>query len=196
MRYLNPFSSLRIYYNRGVHHWLDKSLPAQNSITLNHKNTFILPSRFGFIYLCSCVLLYFIGANYQDNLILFLLYFLLSFMLTCMLLSYQNLAGLTLTGNKITNQFAKQDCQVRLRVKHKKNNNMSQINFSFKHNSSTLAAIVNEQQVLLYAYSNIRGYFNPGRITLSSNFPCGLFSVWTHLDLNLSCLLFPEPVDN
>lgn len=180
---------------RRFERWLTARMPAQNSFTLNHANTFIFPSKFGLHFLVLCFILFLLGTNYQNNLILFVLFFLCSFMVTCLLLSYQNIAGLTLTANQVKAQFAGQDCVFCLRI-IKNLSPGQQIDFYFQNPSSPLKSVISEQQVLVYGLSNKRGWFNPGRVTIRSTFPFGLFTVWTHLDFGLCALLYPKPLES
>jgi uncharacterized protein (DUF58 family) len=175
--------------------WLKRRLPVTKEITLNSGNTFIFPSKLGLHFLLCCFLLFILGTNYQNNLILFLVFFLCSFMVTCLLLSYQNLAGLTLNAIEPEAQFSCCDCQFKLRV-NLSNTTATDIYFCFQTNSSQLKSIISNDIVELYSYSILRGYFDPGRVTVRSNFPFGLFNVWTHLDFGFNALLYPQPLEN
>jgi len=190
--------------NQRFDRWLVKRIPVVDSITLNRGNTFIFPSRFGLIFLATCVILFLIGTNYQNNLILFLVYFLLSFMITCLLLSHQNLSGLRLTASQTEDQFANEHCAFILRLslsKNAKTNCAQQTSFTFKQASSTFPATMAEplseqQNISLFAKSTKRGWFKPGRVTVQSYYPFGLFRVWSHIDFGFSCLLYPSPIEN
>lgn len=114
-------------------------------------------------------------------------------MLTSLLLSYRNLAGLSLAANPVKAQFAAQDCIFNLRI-DKPSRRGQQLEFCFQENSSVLKSLVTEQQVHIYSFCSRRGWFNPGRVTVRSTFPFGLFTVWTHLDFALSALLYPQPI--
>lgn len=194
-KYFNPTGPLKRLIKRGFERWLTARMPAQNSFTLNRKNIFIFPSKFGVHFLIICFVLFLLGTNYQNNLILFVVFFLCSFMVTCLLLSYKNMTDLTLTANQITPQFAGQDSVFCLRIT-KKPNRGQEIDFYFQQPSSALKSVIKEQQVFVYGLSKKRGWFNPGRVTLRSTFPFGLFTVWTHLDFGLRALLYPEPLAN
>lgn len=186
-----------VFLKRLINHlfvvWLNKRLPAQSHFVLNRTNTFIFPSKFGLHFLLLLFILFLLGTNYQNNLILFMVFFLCSFMLTCLLLSYFNLAGLTLNVGQADAQFAGQDITFRLRLL-KQVNRAEQIHFHFQNSSSPLESVINEKQVLLYALSNKRGLFDPKRVTVSSTFPFGLFRVWTHLDFGFSSIVYPAPL--
>lgn len=175
--------------------WLKRRIPMSKQITLNSGNTFIFPSKAGLHLLLSCFILFLLGTNYQNNLILFLVFFLCSFMVTCLLLSYQNLAGLNLFALKGDAQFAGKDSQFNLRLSHAKVEAKA-ISFEFQQPSSELKAVVEHNSVSVYACCHQRGYFNPGRVTVRSTFPFGLFNVWTHLDFGFKVLLYPHPVEN
>ena len=186
---------MKNYISKRFDKWLIKRMPAGGEFTLNSGNTFIFPSKTGLHFLVSCFILFLLGTNYQNNLILFLVFFLCSFMFTCLLLSYQNLAGLTLVAVAPDSQFACKDCCFKLTIKHPKT--MAQgLSFSFKNQRSQLQSMIKNNSVVLYSYSSQRGYFNPGRITVKSTFPFGLFNVWTHLDFDFKVLLFPSPIEN
>ena len=197
----NKFKTL---INQRFDRWLIKRIPVVDSITLNRGNSFIFPSRFGLMFLATCVILFLVGTNYQNNLILFLVYFLLSFMITCLLLSYQNLSGLVLTATNSEDQFANENCTFTLRLtlpRNAKSNRAQQTSFAFKQASSTfpssIAQPLSEQQnITLFAKSAKRGWFKPGRVTVQSYYPFGLFRVWSYIDLGFSSLLYPSPIEN
>ncbi|WP_413698632.1 DUF58 domain-containing protein [Psychromonas sp. KJ10-10] len=175
--------------------WLVKRMPAQRKITLNSGNTFIFPSKTGLHFLISCLILFLLGTNYQNNLILFLVFFLCSFMFTCLLFSYQNIAGLGLKAIQPEAQFASSPCRFTLTLQQPKSQ-VQDVNFYFKSAQSDLESTIKNETVVLYSYSEHRGYFNPGRVTVKSSFPFGLFNVWTHLDFDLRVLLYPSPIEN
>ena len=39
-----------------------------------------------------------------------------------------------------------------------------------------------------------RGHYNPGRLKVESVYPLGLLRVWTKIDLNINCLVYPRPI--
>lgn len=182
-------------FNQRFDRWLTKRMPAVDSIILNRGNTFIFPSRFGLMFLTTATVLFLIGTNYQNNLILFLVFFMLSFMITCLLLSYQNLAGLELTANNSKDQFTNENCTFSLRIKANKGG-AEQTHYRFKKSSAPLESVIQEERVQLFAKSAQRGWFKPGRVTIESNYPFGLFNVWTHLDFGFCCLLYPTPIES
>ncbi len=189
------FHKLKALKAKYFERWLSKRMPTVKQITLDRSNTFIFPSRFGCMLLATCLVMFLIGTNYQNNLILLLVFFLLSFMVTCLLFSYQNLSGLNLATVASDDQFTGQAAIFRLRINAKKGG-AQQTQYFFKNNTSNIKSVVDQQSVQLFAKSTQRGWFKPGRVTVQSYYPFGLFKVWTYLDFGFSCLLYPAPLEN
>lgn len=186
---------LKASLNKRFDAWLNKRMPAEDNITLHRSNAFIFPSRAGGMFIATCFIMFLFGTNYQNNLILFLVYFLLSFMITCLLLSYQNLSGIIFTATSSDDQFANKDCAFTLRIDAKLNS-AQQTTYAFKDAQSAIQSVVDERQVTLFSKNAQRGLFKPGRVTIQSYYPFGLFRVWTHLDFGFSCLLYPMPMQH
>ena len=64
-----------------IRKWLDKRIPAANEFQLSHRSIFIFPAKFGALFLALCALLFLLGTNYQNNLMLLLCYFLVALFL-------------------------------------------------------------------------------------------------------------------
>ena len=92
---------LQGYWNK----WLNKRIPAATQHHLNHQNIFIFPAKFGLLFLSLCVLLFLLGTNYQNNLMLLLCYFLLAIFLVNLLASYINFARIDLQIGKCSEVF-------------------------------------------------------------------------------------------
>ena len=183
------------FFNKRYDNWLNRRIPKTDSIILNSRNLFIFPSKNGFYFLMCCFILFLLGTNYQNNLILFLVFFLCSLMVTTLLLSYRNLANLTLVAAETEAQFAGQDCVFNIRLLQGETNR-EDIQFNFQHSDSQFQSILSEGRVTLYNHSTKRGLFKPGRITIKSSFPFGLYNVWTHVDFGLEVLLYPKPIEH
>lgn len=61
--------------------WLAQRQPASLNVSLNQGVIYILPSRFGYWFIFLILLLYLLGTNYQNNLILLTSFVLLSTLL-------------------------------------------------------------------------------------------------------------------
>ena len=179
--------------------WLDKRIPPANEFQLNHRNIFIFPAKFGGLYLLLCLLLFLLGTNYQNNLMLLLCYFLVALFVVNLLSSYSNFARLTLSLGKIPEVYEGDEINLPLWFNADKSMTNSVhgiINLKFMHNSRShwfdSDALVNP--VTLSCSCHQRGWQTIERLTLSSYYPLGLFKCWTHLAFDRPILVFPKPL--
>ena len=171
--------------------YLNKRQPAADSVTLVQKLIFILPTRYGWWFLLLITLLYLMGTNYQNNLILLLSYLMLSVFLLSIVLSYQNLSGLTLQCSAAAEGFAGERIPVQLNIKSNKPHFMLQISLL----SETDAVLLTElsSTVTLGVNTNKRGRFNLPRIKITSQYPLGLWRAWSYIALQQQHWVYPTP---
>ena len=198
---MNIFSAIKQAINKVINkrfdRWLTRRVPSCFKHKLSNRNIFILPTRFGFTYLFFDVLLFLLGTNYQNNIILLLSYLLASFFITVMMHSFYNFSQLTFSSKSKQSGFAQQIINFPINVTGHKTH--FDINFRF-YNSDYLFKEVkltqcNTQttQVLLPWYANQRGVYALGRIKVFSEYSLGLFVTWSLLDFTHVAVVFPQP---
>ncbi len=194
------------------HKWLNKRIPAAMQHHLNHHNIFIFPAKFGLLFLSLCVLLFLLGTNYQNNLMLLLCYFLLAIFLVNLLASYINFARIDLQIGKCPEVFVGDNLHIPLWL-NANNDDTSPVNgllhFKFqaiKHKSSKKTKTQHDQPSTLVdadAFSNPinlsqkcqqRGKLTLSRVTVESFYPLGLYRCWTHLAFTHQITVFPKPL--
>ncbi len=185
---------LRNWQQTRFERWVSRRIPASKEIRLNRTNTFIFPTGFGFGYLGCCLVLFLLGTNYQNNLILFLVFFLISLFIACLMATHQNMSGLKLTAMPAENQFKGKVVSFPLKL-HKKEG-IRGIELKFMKHQNQLAQTCFDELACVSAVANARGNFNPGRLTVSSRFPLGLFNCWTHLDMDWQVVIYPKPAES
>jgi len=192
--------------------WLNKRIPAASQHQLNHNNIFIFPAKFGLLFLSLCVLLFLLGTNYQNNLMLLLCYFLLAIFLVNLLASYINFARIDLQIGKCPEVFVGDNLHIPLWL-NANNDGTSPANglihFKFqtiKQKTSEKNKIQHDQQstkVDANAFSNPinlsqkcqqRGKLTLSRVTVKSFYPLGLYRCWTHLAFTHQITVFPKPL--
>ena len=175
--------------------WLSRRIPASSNITLSHKSIFILPTGFGFSWLLLVVILFVFGTNYQNNLVMGLSFLLFSVFNTCIIYSYKNLAGLSLTRlTSVPDTFAGQLCYVP--ILHSCPNEAFEIYLSFAGQQVEIIKKVSAEtgESSLGINAPVRGCLRPGRIKVESRFPLGICRVWSHVDLNIEQIVFAKPI--
>lgn len=187
----------RKFINKYFDRWLSRRVPSRFEHKLSNRNIFIMPTRFGFAYLIFVVLLFLLGTNYQNNIILLLSYLLASLFITVMLHSFYNFSQLTFSSNAIQTSFAKQVINFPIIITGRKTH--YDINFQFcdpllKQAPVTLAECDTEAiEVLLPWYAKHRGVYTLGRVKVFSEYSLGLFISWSQLDFSHQAIVFPEP---
>lgn len=185
------------FVKRRVEHWLSKRVPSNFQHTLSSRNIFIMPTRFGFAYLIFIVLLFLLGTNYQNNIILLFCYLLASLFITVMLHSFYNFSQLTFSSSAKQFTFAKQRAYFPIIVKSDKKH--FDLNFQFLEQTSLSSKVniehcpIGESQVLLPFYAERRGVYNVGRVKVFSEYSLGLFVTWAMLDFSHQVVIFPQP---
>lgn len=178
--------------------WLQRRIPPSPRYQLNLKNVFIFPSRFGFGYLLTCVGLFILGTNYQNNLMLLLCQFLLAIFLLHLFVSYRNFTAVSLSLKDIQPVYVSEHALLCLQL-HVNNEDMPFYGGLHIQLRGTSLALLNrradhDREVKLLLPAAQRGIFRLPRITLSSTYPLGLFRCWTHLDFNKSLAIYPKPI--
>jgi len=203
---------LERYWNK----WLNKRIPAAIQHHLNHHNIFIFPAKFGLLFLSLCVLLFLLGTNYQNNLMLLLCYFLVAIFLVNLLASYINFARINLQIGKCPEVFVGDNLNVPLWLNANNDDNYQArspvnglLHFKFQainHKSHKNIKTQHAQPNTLVdanAFSNPinlsqkcqqRGKLSLPRVTVKSFYPLGLYRCWTHLAFTHQVTVFPKPL--
>ena len=194
-------TQVRHWLKAKIKTWLDRRIPARSSYQLNLSNIFILPSRFGALYLCLCVLLFILGSNYNNNLMLLLCFFLIALFLINLTASYHNFAKIYVQLGRLTPVFAGEEALVPIWFGYKNNINEKlpyQGNIylnqypdgrTIKINPNNL----NNPALVPYTTSH-RGIWPLPRLTIYSIYPLGLYRCWTHLHMHGNLTVYPQPI--
>jgi uncharacterized protein (DUF58 family) len=174
--------------------WLKRRIPAASQHKLSNRNIFIMPTRFGFVYLLFVVLLFLLATNYQNNVIMLLSYLMASLFITTMMHSFFNLSGLGISADKKIAGYAKQNLAFPIKISLP--NRRSDLNLSFD-DQQTLhlpQSEQGEQTVYVPCQYEHRGVYAPGRLKIWSEFSLGLFITWTRIDFDQQCIVYPEAI--
>lgn len=181
------------HYWRKISQYLDKRQSAAEQVTLSQKLIFILPSRYGWWFMLLIGLLYLLGTNYQNNLILLMSYLLLSVFLLSIALCYQNMSGLTLQAPAPAEGFANEPLTQTLQLSKHKPHLMLQL--SLHQLSAPLQLTDNPGSVSIRFTAARRGCFALPRIKISSQYPFGLWRAWSYIALKQQYWVYPSPCE-
>lgn len=190
------FARLQRHIRLGMEGWLDRNLPARDAITLDRKKIFIVPSATGMGFLLLIGLIWLIGTNFANNLILAVSFLLIGFFLVAMLQGFANLSGISFRAGAARPAFHGELAAFRILLANPDNLPRELLALRFAGHEGIEVSLHpgEELSVEVLAPSRHRGWQRPGRLTVTSYAPTGLFRVWTHLELTSKALIYPQPV--
>lgn len=174
--------------------WLSRRLPETDQITLNHRNLFIFPTPAGFGFLLFLGLLWLVATNYENNLIFAITFLLTSLFVVSIQYTHAGLSGVRVASGREQRVFCGENCGFEIILGHdgRRRNNIQL--FYAAGEVTHLDAPDVQQTIVVKTVAAQRGWFDPGRLTIQSHYPLGLFRVWTHIKLNSRALVYPRPL--
>ncbi len=172
---------------------LPTPIPPQSSITLQLRQIYIFPSKFGFVFLLFCACLLLLAINYANSLIYIICFWLVSLFLVSIFKTWQNLLGLHLYSSNSHPVFVDEKANFNITIE------------SFSKPYYTISIALDEQEVtlncekksnasgLLSVLATERGMIDLPRIKVFTTYPLGLLNAWTYLDLDQQTLCYPKP---
>ncbi|TQV67718.1 DUF58 domain-containing protein [Exilibacterium tricleocarpae] len=173
-----------------------KRLPAQSPQTLDRFKLFIFPSAAGAGFLVVTLLLWLVGTNYENNLVIGLAFLLTSLFVVSILHTFGNLSGVTLRALDSVPAFVGEDAEVTLLVSAEGGRQYENILLGWPDGSTVAANLLDsrETRCKLFVPTRERGWMDPGRLLVETYYPLGLMRCWTWLDLDIRVLVYPRPI--
>ncbi|PKG84693.1 hypothetical protein CXF85_07825 [Colwellia sp. 75C3] len=184
------------FFNRNFERWLSKRIPTRDEHQLNSRNIMIYPTRFGLSYLGFVVLVFFLGTNYQNNIILLFSYLLASVFISVMLHSFYNFSQLRFYSR--AKQLGYADDLIYFPIKVTADKTHYDINAHFTDRtlisqSEHIAQCAQGSEEIKLTYkSSKRGKHYLGRVTVFSEYSLGLFKSKTVLDFGHYAIVYPK----
>lgn len=176
--------------------WAAKRSPRAAQVILRHRTIYVLPSRQGLGFLLVVLLIWLLGTNYQNNLILGFSFFLISLMLVSMLHAFKNMLGLTFVAAASQSATRGEMAPFAITINSQYHSDHQAILLSAGNGESVQADFFAGQsvQVTLSVMAKHRGWLRLPRITVKSYFPFGLIRAWAYIDLEHRACIFPQPI--
>lgn len=169
--------------------------PEHGTIVLVQRRVFILPTRQGLLF-AGVILLMLIGSVNYDLSLGFILAFLLGAAgIQTMLHTFRNLAHLRISAGRVSPVFAGEQAQFHLQLFNGTRADRHGIGVT---GDRVLADYVDvpaggSVTATVPVPAQRRGWLRPGRMTLFSRFPLGLFRAWSYAEPDVQCLVYPAP---
>ena len=191
------FHHIIVFFQDKFESWLARRIPKQAEHTLNSRNIMIYPTRFGLAYLFFVVLVFLLGTNYQNNIILLFSYLLASLFITIMLHSFYNINQLNIRSTAIVQGYVGDTLFIPLTIASQKESFDINVEFADKtigNSKETVKQYQPGQHSIKLSYKAVkRGLINLGRVTVYSEYSLGIFKTKTVLNFGHQALVFPQP---
>jgi uncharacterized protein (DUF58 family) len=178
--------------------WLKRRNPPQKTHVLKHNNIFIVPSKTGLYFCVLIFLLWLLGTNYENNLILSIAFLLLALMIVCIHHTYAHLAGLSISIVKTHAGFAGDTGIIDLIIKRINTRSYEAIELSSIVDESVRFSLLDDDHVKVSLRVPLlhRGWCQPGRVKITTRFPLGLIVAWSYLYIDSRILAYPQAVES
>jgi uncharacterized protein (DUF58 family) len=172
-----------------------KRRPHEREIVLGQRRIFILPTRAGAVFAAILTLMLAGSINYGLGLGLVLTFLLGSFGVTAIFHTFRNLAGLRVTPIRAQAVFAGETAHFGIGIHNPTRAWRYAIRLARARLEADIVDVPGESSAILTlrVAARERGVLRPGRLTLHTRFPVGLYHAWSYLDLDAQCIVYPKP---
>lgn len=182
---------------RFVLRWVaDRHTRHHGPLSLQRRKIYILPTRYGLLFGAMAVVLLLSAINYGNSMAFAVAFLLMGIGLMDMYHTHQNLLGLTIEPLSAKAIFAGMTAQFPLRLHNPSRRPRMSILLESPDGYVTAVDVPGQAQIVseLTANSKQRGMLSAPRFAVSSRHPLGLFRAWTWMQLEMDCLVYPQPL--
>jgi uncharacterized protein (DUF58 family) len=175
--------------------WFRVASSHDNIASLNPRQIYILPTRWGILYAVMLILLLIGSINYTISLGYYVTFLLASLGNMAMLHTWRNLVHLQITTLPASTVFAGDALQMQLQITDTKDRARYAIAVQFEGNLVVREdiAVNGGQTFLVPLQTQKRGWQTLPRIKLHTEFPLMLFHAWAYVESPQQVLVYPKP---
>ena len=164
------------------------------AIVLNRKRIYILPTRRGLLFGVLLLAMLLGSINYALSLGFLLTFLLAGLGLVGMLHTHRNLAGVRISPAGAAPVFAGEMAQFYVCLEAA--GQRPALGLAWKKQPPTWVDLLepSPQYVPVNVPALQRGWLSPGRFTLHTHFPLGLFQAWSYFNFGTRCVVYPAPL--
>ena len=169
--------------------------PRTGSATLDRRHVYILPTRSGLLFGLILMGMLLGSINYSLSLGFVLTFWLAGMGLVAMLHTWRNLAHLDLSPGRTSPVFAGEAATLHYMVADKKLYPRHAIGLQCGNHPPAIGDVPGGgmAEIGIALPTERRGWLRPGRLTVFTQFPLGLFHAWGYVELDMACLIYPRP---
>ncbi len=170
----------------------DETLP----IVLGQRRIFILPSGAGYLFAVVLAVMLLGAINYTLSLGHALVFLLVGLGLAAMVHTFRNLLGIEITPGRPLPVHAGETARFPIHLRNLRDDARRALGFRFADGDEVFTHLParDNARVDVPCPAPRRGRLDPGRLTLATRYPLGLFRAWSYPYPRLSCLVYPAPI--
>jgi uncharacterized protein (DUF58 family) len=174
-----------------------RDAPEAGPVTLGRRRVYILPTRSGLVFALILLAMLIGAVNYQNSLAFVLTFLLTGLAVVSMIHTFRNLHALTLRAGHPQPVFAGETARFSVNLENRGGRERYALNLMLPGQEPLTVDLPQNggQWLSLPLPSRQRGLLHPGRITLYTRFPLGLFHAWSYVHLDMACLIYPRPAE-
>lgn len=181
-----------------IRQWLFRFGPdTQIPIVLGQRRIFILPTGTGMLYAIVLAVMLLGAINYSLSLGHALVFLLAGLGFVAMVHTFRNLVALQISPGRTDPVFAGETARFRLLVNNPRQYERRALEFTIGESPAAHLHIPPLAQAVVEVpcATGQRGCLVPGRVTLTTRYPLGLFRAWSYPHPPLSCVVYPKPLE-
>jgi uncharacterized protein (DUF58 family) len=170
--------------------------PERGTVELVHRRVYIVPTRLGWFFVGTLLVMLLGSINYALSLGFALTFLLAGLGLASMVHTARNLARLAVTAGRAEPVFAGESAQFRVYLDGRGGFDRPAILARHVASGSQLVVDIpahSTAEVVLAVLAPARGRLALGRVMLETRFPLGLFRAWSYIEPDTRCLVYPRP---
>ncbi|MDJ0834707.1 MAG: DUF58 domain-containing protein [Gammaproteobacteria bacterium] len=170
--------------------------PGIEKIHLHQRRLYILPTRFGYLYVMILLVLLLGSINYDNSMVYMLTFLLTALGIISMWQTHKNLLGLEVMVKAPQPVFLGDHLTLNFQLYNPQQAERYAIGLQYGNQPPVYARVKagGSASAQLTLPSRQRGMFKMGGVTIFTRYPTGLFHAWGWLRYDIPVLIFPRPV--
>ena len=185
-----------VAFRTHLYNWLFQLRgPEAGVIVLVQRRVFILPTGHGVIFAAILLLMLTGSINYNLSLGFVLTFLLAALLVNAMIYTFRNLANLRVSGGRALPVYAGDVARFAVNLENRGGADRYSIGLTHDRKRSEFVDVParSTAAVNIGIPAPRRGVLRPGRLTLFTRYPLGLYYSWAYLELDMHCIVYPRP---